>query len=750
MGLELHEIKAFHDKAYLANQQTRIKAADDRLFARVSQWDSTLLQDSQLAYKGEFDIITKARREINADLTVNQPQVEFSPTAETDEANADLINGLYLSDDRHNDTLEAYTNAVEETIDCGLGGWELFTTWESNRAGERNQVIRRNPLYEFNNNCFPDPNAKRLDKSDAKYWSILVPYTVDGYKEMYRELKGEESDIDSIVKNKRPSNFANPEVSYVFPWFGQNDTIYVVKFYHKTKVKDKVCKYTDPMGNPASFLESSLYGRGENGDIDLRKELKEQGFEKVSEKKITRWEVTCYIASGEAIIDESRIAGEHIPVVPEYGERAFVEGEEVWEGVVRRAKDPQRLRNFMMSFLGDMVSRSNREKPLFFPEQVAGYEDMYSITGAENNYPYALINRKDPNGNPLPETGPVGYLKAPDMPPALPTLLQLTRESVEDVANPGLPKNFTDTDMSGVALELVMARFDNQSQVYQEHRKHAKRYDAVVYASMASEVYDSPRSVTLTLPDGTQKQDKIMDFVLDKETGEMVAANDLTNAEFEVYATIGPTYNSQKQKSAKQLDSMIEKSSADPELQKILTIKRMAMEDGPQMADIREWANKQLMLMGVKEPETDEELAFMEEAANKPQEPDANMVLAQAEQMKAEADMAKVQNDNKKVEVEIAKLQIQDREITANTQIKAAEAQSSIRKSAVEDELNQAKIRTEDAKIALELEKIKLERERLQFEREKMAAELQIKLHAENNKMRIKRYDAMTDSMVAA
>ena len=88
--------------------------------------------------------------------------------------------------------------------------------------------------------------------------------------------------------------------------------------------------------------------------------------------------VTRYLASGAQILDESVIAGENLPVVPVYGERGFVEGEEYYEeGIVRLAKDPQRLRNFQMSYLADIVSRSPRPKPIFYPEQVQGYEQMY-------------------------------------------------------------------------------------------------------------------------------------------------------------------------------------------------------------------------------------------------------------------------------------------------------------------------------------------------------------------------------------
>lgn len=701
MSLTLEQLKQLHDKAYIANQQTRVKAADDRLFARVTQWDSTLLQDSQLSYKGEFDIITKARREIMADLRTNQPQIQFHPKPDSGEESADLIEGLYLTDDRVNGSLEAYANADEECVDCGLGGWELFTEYESNRAGDRNQVIRRRPIYEFNNNAFPDPNAKSLDKSDAKYWSILEAYTLEGYQELYRELKGEDSSIEAILNDQKegkgnnpPGNFSTPEVSYVFPWFGQNETIYVVRFYYKEKVKDKVLSYRDPLGNPVRFRLSDLTNRGENQDIDLREELKEQGYEKVSEKSITRWQVTCYYASGEEILKEYKIAGENIPVVPEYGERAFIEGEEVWEGIVRRAKDPQRLRNFMLSYLGDIAARSPREKPLFYPEQVAGFQNMYSLNGSENNFPYALLNRLAPDGTPLPSQ-PVGTLPAPNIPPALPPLIQLTREAVEDVANPGLPKDLMDTDLSGYAIELLQNRLDNQSQVYQEHKKHAKRYDAVVYASMASEVYDAPRKVTLTMPDGTRKESKIMDMVMDEQTGEVVALNDLTNVEFEVYATIGPTYQSKRQKTFQELGDMVERTQ-DPETKRILELKQLQLMDGVQWEDVRDWASKQLILMGVKEPETDEEIEFAEQMANQPEQPDPNLILAQAEDKKAQASLLQQQREMAKdqadVQIDRGKLQIE----AFNAETKRMEANGKREQAGLSGRLTMSKIKGQD------------------------------------------------------
>jgi hypothetical protein len=623
--LKLAELMDMHERAYTHNQTTRQRAADDLLFYWITQWDSALLDSSSLAYKGQFDILRKAGRQIMADLRANPVQIDFEPKDIDRDDGAEILDGLYLECDRMNSSLEAYSNASSEAVVCGFGAWELYTEYETNRAGDKNQVIRRRPIYEANNTAFPDPNAKRLDKSDAKYWSILHPYSKDGYKELYRELTGGETQCLA-------SSFAFPEQSYTFPWLSSDQSVvYVVTFYHRTKVKDVVLTMTDPMGMQLRYLESQLL---DDGVMD---ELLDQGYEIIDEKQIKRWEVKRYVASGEEILSVEVVPGEYIPVVPLYGERAFVEGEEHYEGITRLAKDPQRLRNFQMSYLADIAVRSPRQKPIFIPDQISGYEYMYEESGADNNLPFVYQHWKTAQGEQLP-VGPVGYLEAPQVPQAVAAMIELTRQAVEDVANPGLPQDIADPDLSGKAVALLQNRLDQQSMVYQENTKHGKRYDAVVYASQAAQVYDAPRKAMITLPDGSRKDVELMQSILDEETGELKVLNDLTNQEFEVFATVGPSYASKREQTIEQLGLLSQQfAQTDPALQKALLLKQLKLIDGTDLDDIKEYANKQLMLAGIKEPETEEEIAFMQEAMNKPEEPNAEMVYAMAEQGKAQA-----------------------------------------------------------------------------------------------------------------
>jgi len=671
----LEDIKREFDRNFEANQETRRRAADDRVFAWVTQWDDTLLEDTENAYRGEFNIIRKGTRHIIADLRANPVQVDFEPVDQAREDGAEILDGLYLTDDRRNTSLEAYDNASLEAVDCGVGGWELYTEYESKRNGEKQQVIRRRPIYEANNVSFPDCNAKRLDKSDAMNWGILTPYSATGYCRLVKELTGEDKDVEDL----NPNSFAQPEQSYVFPWIsGQSETIYVCRWYEKTLVKDKVLTMEDPGGNIQQVLNSQV--------VDIIDELMDGGYQITDEKVIERYSVTLTILSGEEVLSDAvEIAGENIPIVHTYGERTFVEGEEIWEGAIRLAKDPQRLRNFMLSYLAEIATRSPRPKPMFTPEEVAGHEWMYDKSGAENNFAYYMYNAIDGNGNPIERSREM--LPRAEMPAGMVELSQEARQAVEDVVNPGVPEEFADNQMSGYAIEQLTARYDQQSLVYQQNMKHAKRYDAQVYAGMATIVYDTPRTVTLTARDGTRKQQELLSTVMDQESGNIVVLNDLTNAEFEVFAEIGQSYTSKRERTRDHLENLAEKMAAlDPNLSKILAMQALTLVDGVGLDDIRDYVREQLLMSGVRKPETEEEMQMVQEAQQN-QQPDAMTIAAQAEQRKAEADNMNAQTNQIKAQTE---------QFKAETGRFAAQVDAEVAGSTVK--LNEAKAGAEGVK----------------------------------------------------
>lgn len=653
MSLTLEEIKQKHDRAYNHNEETRRQSADDLVFYWVTQWDDSLLSESSLQYRGEFNIIRKGGRQVIADLRANPVSVDFTPVDDDREDGADFMDGLYRTDTRNNVAIEAYDNAMMEAVVCGVGGWLRCTEYKLSRGRSLDQVIRRKPIVEFNNNVFYDPNAKLADKSDADYVGVLHAYSENGYEALMEE---HDQDYDGI----NASNFASPEHSYTFPWIGGEDKkIYIVEFYHRELIKGNIVTLEDPFGDEREIFEHQIK--------EIEDELLDEGFQITSSREIEHYQVTRYLCSGEGIIDESVIAGEHIPVVPVYGERAFVEGQEHYEGVTRLAKDPQRLRNFQLSYLADISSRSPRPKPIFDPKQIEGFEWMYEEAGADNHLPYTLQHGTDQDGNPLP-MGPAVLPEQP-VPTALTQLIGESRAAVEDVVNPGIPQDIADPDLSGKAVIALQNRLDMQSMVYQQNMKHAIRRDAQIYASMASEVHDAPQKVTLTASDGTQTQAQVMEQVIDKETGMPVTINDITNMEFEVYADIGPSYTTQKEQTLDRLSEMRASLAPGDPMANILMLKSMVLMDGVDFDDVREYANKQLLLLGIREPRDEEEEQILIQAQQSQNQPDPALLLAQAEQLKGQADVIRAQTDTVKVQADI-----QDQQIS--TSIDAYKAQT--------------------------------------------------------------------------
>ena len=689
MAFDLTELKRLHEKAYVTGQGPREEAANDLIFSTLSHWDDQLLEESQLSYRGQFDITRKAVRQIMSDLRENPVQVNFEPVDESRDDGADLIDGLYRADDRDNQSIEAFDNAIEEAVVCGMGAWELYTDYASSMSED--QVIKRTPLFEANNTVYFDPNAKLADKSDANHVSILKPYSEDGYKDLVEELTGERPDTIG-------GDFGFPEQSFTFPWFTTDKKIYVATFYHRKKVKKKILTLSDPFGGQMTVSDEDI-----KPVID---ELIDAGYEVSGQRNIKKWQVTRYIASGEEILKTEKIAGEHIPVVPVYGERSVIDGVEYYEGVVRLAKDPQRLHNFALSYMADIVSRSPRSKPIFYPEQIAGFEQMYEQSGAKNNYPYMLNNRFDPNGNELP-LGAVAVMPEQPIPQSLTQLLELTRRSVEDVASAGLPDNVSDIDLSGKAIQSLQNRFDQQSIIYQTNLKHAKRRDGQVYASLASEVFDTPRTVTIVKPDGTSSKQKIMEQVIDSETGQPHYVRDLTNAEFAVYSDIGPTYSNRKEQTREQLTELLAALPPDDPLRQSVMLKILEMSDGIDMKDFREYSRKQLILSGFKEPETPEDEQLLQQAQQAQQEPDANMVLAQAEAAKGQADQMDAQTKQFQAQISQFDAETKRMQVMAEAQEKGIRIQHEDAKNKIAGVKALADIRQGQQKLSIDTFKAK-------------------------------------------
>lgn len=650
--MEFRDLLDKVDEAWISSQEVRERSADELLFARVTQWDDPFL-NTQLEYRGQFDMIRKARRHNLSEMRANPVQVSYIASTDGDENTAKTLEKMYRSDMSSPAAKQAGIIAQQDQIDCGNGAWRLSTDYTNGVLNE--QYIKREPIHEANNRVFWDPNANMPDMSDAEYCFVIWTITDLGWAKFAESI--------GVDPDDNPPTFRPPEDGYVFPWTTQNKTYNVGEFYQRSKVKKNCYVFENDLGEEVVVKES---------DIDSRiEELEEGGFIFVDERKYDTYEVKKFWLSGGGILNGDNgedIAGKHIPIIQLFGEVSKVESNWVWEGIVRLAKDPQRLRNFMLSYIADIAAKGSRQRPYFGMSQIQGLEWQFQEGGPDQNRAFRVLNDTDEDGNPLTPS-PVAYEKPPEMPQAAVGLLDACNGSIADVTGAGVPLDVAQMkNMAEGTIHEMNTRADYQTYTYIDNFSMALQREAEVYASMAQVVYDTEREVSLLAEDGTETSDRINKPEFDWITGSVNNVNSITSGDYKVRTKVTMSYASRKTKERAELLELHAQSANDPEAQNVIMMELLSISDSDS-AVLKDYARNKLLIAGLVEPETEEEAAMLEQMQAQQQEPDANMVLAQAEQMKAQAMMQKEQRESMR---DAAKAQNDQ----AQTQIDSFEAQT--------------------------------------------------------------------------
>ncbi|MEG0421419.1 MAG: portal protein [Hafnia sp.] len=635
----LNSILCKFDMDWMSSDEARTEATNDLYFSRVSQWDDWLSEYTTLQYRGQFDVVRPVVRKLVAEMRKNPIDVLYKPKDGANPDSADVLMGMYRTDMRHNTAKISVNIGVREQIEAGVGAWRLVAEYEDQDPTSNNQVIRRVPIHEACSHVIWDCNSKQMDKSDARHCTIISPMSKEGWK-VYAEENG--------FDDEELPTFQSPDSNWLFPWVSK-DVVYVGEFYEVEEKKEIAFIYLDPLtGEPVSYFKRDIK--------DVIDELAERGMQKVAEKKVKRRRVYKSILTCTQILkDRELIAGEHIPIVPVFGEWSFAGDKEVYEGVVRLTKDGQRLRNMIMSFNADIVARTPKKKPIFWPEQIEGYEYMY---GGNDDYPYYLMNRTDENNGDLPAQ-PIAYMENPEVPQANAYMLEAATQAVNQVATMGVDADAANGQVAFDTVNQLNMRADLETYVFQDNLATAMRRDGEIYASMVNDIYDVPRNVMMTLEDGSEKQVQLLTQVVDYQSGQVVTLNDI-RGRYECYTDVGPSFQSMKDQNRAEIQELLAKvPPGTPEWQMLL-LQYFTLLDGKGVEIMREYANKQLVMMGLKKPETPEELQMVQEAQQQPKEPSPEQIAAQGQMLMGQAELIKAQNQQAQIQVDAAKVEGQN------------------------------------------------------------------------------------------
>lgn len=665
------------DRAYSPQQDVREKCIEATRFARVpgGQWEGataagTKLDDQFEKYpKFEINKVATELNRIISEYRNNRITVKFRPgDKEASEELSNKLNGLFRADYEETDGGEACDNAFDDAATGGFGCFRLTSMLvnEYDPMDER-QRIAIEPVYDPSRSVWFDPDAKKYDKSDALWAFCMYSISPEKYESEYGKTPPSSLDTTTMT-------------SWEYDWFAP-EVVYIAKYYEIRKESIDVISYQQPLTQEIATYDSDQIE-------DIQDELANAGFVEVARRSVKRRRVYVSVVDGDNFLEKPRrIPGEHIPLIPVYGKRWFIDDIERVEGHIAKAMDPQRLYNLQVSMLADTAAQDPGSTPIVGMEQIRGLEKHWESRNKKRPAFLPLREVKNKAGDVIAPATPAGYTQPAVMNQALAALLQQTSADIQEVTGGSQAMQQMPSNIAQDTVNNLMNRADMASFIYLDNMAKSLKRAGEVWLSMAREVYGSDREVRVVNQDGTDDIALMNASVVDSQTGRVVALNDLSTGRYDVTVDVGPSYTARRDATVAVLtnvmSAMLPQDPMRPVIQGII----LDNMDGEGMDEFKEFNRKQLLTSGAVKPRNEEEAQMVAQAQQaQQQQPNPEMIAAMAQDKLATAELQKAANEQADIQVKAFKAQT-DAQVAAANVVKILASADSQQKEDIREAL---------------------------------------------------------------
>jgi hypothetical protein len=627
-----------------SEEESRKKMIETARFVRVpgAMWEGSTnagwtLDDDRFQKYPRFEL-NKVGREVDriiTDYRLNRIAVNFRPKdTQASEELADKLNGKFRADFQESNGPEAVDNAYDDGVTGGMGAFRMDTELEDefDPDNEARHIVFY-PIYDPASCLFVDLDSKMYDRSDAMWMAELFSMTPEKYEERYPDALAPE-DLMAIDSGKQ------------FDW-ATKDAIYIARYY-EVKIEDTtVISYKNPITG-----ETAVY---DEDDIEqIEDELRAAGWQKQKDRKIKRRKVYCGLMTGGEWLEEPKlIPFEWIPIFIFNARRSFIDNQERVSGHATQALDAQRLENLIVSMMADQAAQSGGDNiPIMDIDMIPG--KLADAWGERNTKRPAYLPSKslrNAAGEVVQPAGPLGYTPATPLSPALAAVLQYTGSTIQQIVGSSQVESLP-SNLATETVEAIFARMDGQGALYMDNLGKTLRHCGRVYLSASRKVYGSEEYVRIKNEDGTDDLVLMSGKVIDRQTKEAVAINDLKRGKYEVEADVGESSQTKRVATVRSLTNLLQSMGpADPNAAVVMGLIIMNM-DGEGLQDFKEYSRRQMLLNGIVKPQTDEEKEMVAQAMQEQQQqPDAEMEAAQGVKMQGQA--AVMEQENKRLDLQL-------------------------------------------------------------------------------------------------
>ncbi len=609
--------------------ENRKKALDDLKFRAGEQWPDEIKRERTNDGRPCLVInrIPQFIRQVTNDQRQNRPSIRVSPVDDNaDIETAKAFQGLIRHIEYNSNADVAYDTAFEGSVTKSFGYFRIVTDYVSPMSFEQEILIKR---IRNAFSVYLDPNSKEPDGSDANWGFIFEDIPKDDYKAEYKKSKFTSmNDWRSIGDNGG--------------WISENSCRVAEYFYKEFKTVVIV-----QLSNGQVIEKSKLSG-----------ELL-PGIEIVGERETTIPVIKWCKINGDEVLSSTDWPGRWIPIIPVIGDELDIDGERITEGLVRHAKDSQRMYNYWKSTETETIALAPKAPYLVAEGQIPKQYEGQWKSANRKNHAYLTYSQTDLKGQQAPP--PQRNIYEPPVQAITNAALHAADDLKSTTGIYDSALGARSNENSGVAIQRRNLQSQTSNFHHIDNLTRSLRHAGRILVDLIPKVYDTERAIRI-LGEDNEQEIIYINRLFEKDGKQQKI--DFSVGKYDVTVETGPSYATKRQEA---LASMLDLTKAYPQVAEVA---------GDLMVKNMDWPGAQEIAERIKKAK-----GIVDDKDKAPIPPEVQAQMAQMNQM-IEMLTAKLNEQNelvntKKMElesrerIEFAKLDTQvtlkDLEIKANS-----------------------------------------------------------------------------------
>jgi len=512
-----------------ADTMNRQEALEDLKFGGGDQWPVELQNSRNLESRPVITVnkVDNYCRQVANQQRQQRPRIKVHATNTHDDmVDAQTIQGIIRHIEVNSNADHAYDNAFEYAVRMGWGFMRVRTDYVSEDSFD--QEIYIDPIDNPFTVYF-DPNSVAPDGSDADRCLITTMMLKSEFRKLYPD-----ADDGGTSFTQRGTGDSQSE------WITKED-IRLAEYYYTVREKAKLYLLSD---GTATFAD----------DKDFFNRLAAYGIEVIDQRDSFKKTIKYCKMTAVEILEERDWAGKYIPIVPVYGRHIVIGDKRKKFGMIRYAKDPQRMYNFWQTSITESVALAPKAKWILAEGQDEGHESDWANANIKS-FPVLRYKQTDIDGRPAPPP-----IRMQPEPP--PTGVMAAAAGVNDdiKAIMGIfdPAQLGQGNISGKAINGQQQQVDLTNFDYYDNLTRSIAHIGKICLDLIPKIYDTERVMRIIGDDG---KPELLTINQRDSVGRVL--NDISVGQYDVVMETGPGYNSKRQEA---VDNMLPLLSAAPEL----------------------------------------------------------------------------------------------------------------------------------------------------------------------------------------